>query len=136
MKNNPLVLLVLLIPSFSTAQLYKFKAVECVITRYGGKELKPHIHEPCDSIDIIFDTQIDTFLIKTEKRQSFKLKNDPSGYLETDSTVTARFIATDQEGSNCFVISVFAKREGSKHAGFFIIAYQDKTYLYYVDFNK
>lgn len=132
MKNS-IILLSLLIGVKVKAQTDKFRAVEYVISKDHGKEIKPSLHEKVNNYPIFLNRDSGTFLIKGPKEEFFTIKYDPSGRSETDSTATFRFTAVDREGVDCYVVAVFAKVESAIHDGFFIIAYQDKCYLYYVE---
>ena len=136
MKNIVFYISLLLLPLIGNAQVDKFRAVEFVITKYQGKDVKPPFREAVNNYPVTLNSDSGTFSIKGPKEQLFTIKNDPSGYKETDSTLTIRFTGIDREGANCYVVAVFAKLETAKHDGFFIIAYADKSYIYYVERDK
>jgi hypothetical protein len=131
--KNLIFLFSLIITISVSAQIDKFRAVEFVMTRYQGKEVAPPFHQAIDNYPVILNGDSGTFSIKGPKDQFFDIKNDPSGFNQTDSAITVRFNATDREGTNCYIIAVFTKLESAKHDGFFIVAYPDKSYLYFVE---
>lgn len=129
-------IIVLLVPLAGHAQVFKLRAVEFVVTRYKGKDVKPPFRQELDNYPMTLNSDSGTFSIKGPKEHLYTVKNDPSGYKETDSTVTVRFTAVDWQGKNCYVVVVLAKLESAKHDGFVVIAYPDENYLYYFERDK
>jgi hypothetical protein len=115
------------------SQIEHFKATQFVCTKYEGQPVDPPEFKDLKGMTVEFNMDSSILYIHSPNVQVFRLNPKPIAAFEQDSIVTYKFNGIDQKGVKCNVSSRFYESEKADHFAAFILEYEDKTYLYYVE---
>ena len=132
MKNKVIWLLAFL-PTISTAQVYKFRAVQFVCTRFQNQPMEPPEYKDLKDMPMEWSVDSSTLTIHSPNIQVFHIDPDPIVREEKDSVVRFKFNAVDNHGVKCLVTHEIYESEKAPHFADFWLEYPDKTYMYYVE---
>lgn len=117
----------------ANAQIYKFKAVQFICTRFQNQPMEPPEFKDLKNMPIEFDMDSSILYIHSPNIQVFHLDAKPFAGGEKDSIVNYKFNATDNHGVKCVVTHEIYESEKAPHLASFWLEYPDKTYMYYVE---
>lgn len=132
MKLLLILLLLSLMGSTSQSQVYKFKAVKYVCTRYQNQDMEPPEIKESKGIPVEFDMDSSILYIHSTIMQKFVFEGKPILYSEKDSIMRLKFNSIDKKGAKCLVTQDIYESELAEYYTAFIIEYPDKTYIYFL----
>jgi hypothetical protein len=132
MKN--LISFLLICMAFSAnAQVYRFRAVQFICTRYQNEPMEPPEYKDLKDMPMEWSVDSSTLTIHSPNIQVFRIDPNPIVREEKDSVVRFKFNAVDNHGVKCLVTHEIYESEKAPHFADFWLEYPDKTYMYYVE---
>ena len=117
----------------SDAQVFKFRAVQFICTKYQNQPMEPPEFKDLKNMPVEFDMDSSILYIHSPAMQIFHLESHPFDGGEKDSIMTYIFHGTDQKGIKCIVTHRIYESEKADHFAAFILEYPDKIFWYYVE---